>query len=235
MKARGLSTTAADERGMITARRLDLPSAMAGFAAPPCAIQLKFLPLGTRWALLALTPPGMPVLVARWLQPYRPVAINIAPGLSPKILRAHFEELPTPWQQMLNAVTVHYVELTPEGSASIFVQDSKEKIEKFLQSIPENVTHVRERKTQASVERVKLTARQLEVLALAVALGYYETPHKLNLRSLADKLHLSVGAVSELLRRGESLIITNYVDSLSESNWDSNRMPDDPPPAGFEP
>jgi hypothetical protein len=169
--------------------------------------------------LLALTAPGMPTQVARWLQPFRPADIMIGPGIAPKVLRAHFKELPKPWEQMLSTVIVHYVELTPEGSASIFVEDSPEKVQRFVESLPGDPLQVRERKTQTSAGRVKLTGRQLEVLSLAVALGYYETPHKLNLRALGKRLGLSVGTVSELLRRGESLIITNYIDSLSESRW----------------
>lgn len=196
-----------------------MPCAAAGFApAPPCRVHIKFIPRGQRWTLLALTDPGFPPKVARWLEPFGPSAIDIAPGIAPKVLRATFEQLPEPWQRMLSAVVVHYVQLTPQGAASIFVEDSPEKVERFVSSIQGRTPGVRERRTQLG-SRVMLTARQLEVLSLAVALGYYETPHKLSLRTLASKLGLSVGAVSELLRRGETLIITNYIDSLSASSW----------------
>ena len=204
----------------IVARRVDLPGALLGFTpAPPCQVHLKFLPSGDRWTLLGLVPPGMPPRVAEWLQAFRPSVINIAPGITPRILRAQFDELPAAWLQLVSTVIVHSLELTPEGSASVFVEDSPAKVAAFIATIPDSRLQVRERKSQSSPERVKLTARQLEVMSLAVALGYYETPHKLNLRLLAQKLGLSVGAVSELLRRGESLIVTNYIDSLSESEW----------------
>ncbi len=161
----------------------------------------------------------MPAKVARWLMPFGPTEINIAPGIAPRVLRAKFNVLPPLWKDMLARVTVHYVDLTPEGTASIFVADSGDKVDHFVQMLRGESSVVRARQSLQGPARVELTARQLEVLALAVALGYYETPHKVSLRGLAKKLALSVGATSELLRRGESLIITNYVDALTASNW----------------
>jgi hypothetical protein len=210
----------------MVARRIDLPCQAAGFpTAPPCRLQLKFLPQGETWTLLALTEPGLTSQVSRWLLPFGPLEVLIAPGLAPKVLRAKFDALPAAWTQMLSTVRVQYVQLTPEGSASIFVEDSPDKVDGFVATLRLESFAVRQRKTQAGPAVVRLTARQLEVLALAVALGYYETPHKVSLRTLASKLGLSVGAVSELLRRGESLIITNYVDTLSAASW---HLPDEP-------
>ncbi|HVM45584.1 MAG TPA: helix-turn-helix domain-containing protein, partial [Candidatus Thermoplasmatota archaeon] len=175
-------------------------------------------PVGDHWIVVALSAPGKPAQVARWLRPHTQGEINLDPGLSPKILRARFDALPAAWARMLEDVLVIFLELTPEGSASVFVEDSQERVDRFVASLQID-EQVRQRQVEPSKERVKLTARQLEVLALAVALGYYETPHKLNLREIAQKLKISVGGVSELLRRGESLIITSYVDSLSRSQW----------------
>ncbi|HEX9815429.1 MAG TPA: helix-turn-helix domain-containing protein [Candidatus Thermoplasmatota archaeon] len=177
------------------------------------------MPRADRWTLLVLSGPGMPAKVARWLEPFGPTEINIAPGIAPRLLRAKFDVLPPIWQAMLSNVTVHYVDLTPEGSASIFVGDSLDKVERFVKILRVESPGVRARQSLPGPARVKLTSRQLEVLALAVALGYYETPHKISLRAMAKKLGLSVGATSELLRRGESLIVTNYVDALTASDW----------------
>jgi DNA-binding CsgD family transcriptional regulator len=191
----------------IVARRVDLPCSMTGFSPPPCNAQLKFEPEGSRWTMIVLCPPGKPPQVARWLEAYKPASIHIGTGLSPRILRATFDELPGRWGQML-------------------VEDVGSKVELFVQSLQLGRPEVRARKKQPDPNRVKLTPRQLEVLSLAVALGYYEVPHKLNLRELAQKLSLSVGAVSELLRRAEALVITSYIDSLSESLWESDAVAD---------
>jgi DNA-binding CsgD family transcriptional regulator len=210
----------------IVARRVDLPCSMTGFSPPPCNAQLKFEPEGSRWTMIVLCPPGKPPQVARWLEAYKPASIHIGTGLSPRILRATFDELPGRWGQMLASVQVQFAQLTPDGSASIFVEDVGSKVELFVQSLQLGRPEVRARKKQPDPNRVKLTPRQLEVLSLAVALGYYEVPHKLNLRELAQKLSLSVGAVSELLRRAEALVITSYIDSLSESLWESDAVAD---------
>ena len=203
----------------VAAYRVDIPCQQAGFNPPPCAVQLKFLPLGTRWTLLALTTPGRAPDIASWLQAYRPASLEIAPGLAPKVLRATFDALPPTWDRMLSGVIVHYLELSPDGAASLFVQDSRTNVKRFIDVMPPGLPVVRARRRLEPGERVQLTARQLEAVSLAVALGYYELPHKLNLRTLAGKLGLSVGATSELLRRGESLIVTGYLDALAEARW----------------
>lgn len=203
----------------VMARRIDLPASELGFSSPPVAVSLSFFPLAKGWSLVARSPPAKPAAVARWLEPYGPRLITIAPGLSPKVLRATFDTLPPAWQQFLDAVIVHYLEIKPDGSASLFIEDTPDKVESFIASIQSAVPDARSRKTLAGAGPVRLTARQIEVMALAVALGYYEIPHKITLRTLAKKVALSVGAASELLRRGEALIISNYMDSLSQSVW----------------
>lgn len=207
----------------MTARRVDLPSSMTGFSSPPYQIQIKFLrdEPEDQWRLVALTAPGKPPQIARWLENYDPVSIYIGTGISPRILRANFEGLPGNWAKIVNSVNLQFAQLTPEGVASLFIEDDPQRVESFLASMERGDPEVRARKAHMDPERVKLTPRQLEVLSIAVALGYYEVPHKLNLRQLAGKLDLSVGAVSELLRRAEALIITSYVDSLSKDRWDT--------------
>lgn len=202
----------------VVARRVDFPCSLLGFTPPPCNVQLTFLPLADHWILVGLSAPGRPAQLARWLQPHTRGEINVDPGLSPKILRARFETLPAPWARMLADVFVIFLELTPEGTASVFIEDSQERVDLFVASLQVD-DKVSQRDVLPANESIELTARQLEVLALAVALGYYETPHKLNLREIAEKLKISVGGLSELLRRGESLIITHYIDSLSRSRW----------------
>lgn len=203
----------------VMARRIDLPASDLGFATPPVAVSISFFPLPRGWSLVAMSPPAKPPAVARWLEPYGPRLITIAPGLSPKILRATFDTLPPAWQQVLDAVIVRYLEIKPDGSASLFIEDTPDKVESFVAAIHSAVPEARSRKTLSGEGPVRLTARQVEVMALAVALGYYEIPHKITLRTLAKKVALSVGAASELLRRGEALIISNYMDSLSQSVW----------------
>jgi len=192
-------------------------------------VHLKFLP-GKSWTLLAVSAPGTPPLVAEWLEPYGPRSIQIAPGLTPKVLRAQFGTLPEAWAKVHDAVAVQSIELNPDGSASMFVQDSLARIQRFVAKVPGSRMGVRSRKTQSGPGRARLTARQLEALSLAVALGYFETPHRVSLRDLARRMGLSVGSVSQLIRRAQASVVTSYMDTLSAAQWQTGEAEafDDP-------
>jgi DNA-binding CsgD family transcriptional regulator len=204
----------------VVEKRVDLPTESAGFSTPPCKVQLKFLPEDDHWTVVATTPPAKPPKVAQWLEDYDPVSIHIAPGLSPKVLRANFEELPDAWEEILATADVRFIELNPGGAASVFLEDTAARIEELIDHLEEATDDVRDREMQAGPRQAGVTARQQEILSLAVAHGYYEIPHNLTLRDLAEKLDLSVGTVSQLLRRAEARIITSYVDALAESRWE---------------
>ncbi|PSG96076.1 hypothetical protein BRD56_12435 [Thermoplasmatales archaeon SW_10_69_26] len=204
----------------VVEKRVDLPCRAAGFTTPPCKVQLKFLQEDEGWTLVATTPPAKPPKVAQWLEDRDPVSIHIAPGLSPKVLRANFDELPTDWEALLTMADIRFIEVNPGGAASIFVEDTSARIEELVSSLEEETADVRVREMQSGPREAGVTARQQEILSLAVAHGYYEIPHNLTLRDLAEKLDLSVGTVSQLLRRAEARIITSYVDAVSESRWE---------------
>ncbi|AWR99562.1 helix-turn-helix domain-containing protein [Metallosphaera hakonensis] len=57
-----------------------------------------------------------------------------------------------------------------------------------------------------------LTARQEQILRIALEAGYYEFPRKITIRGLAEKLELSVSSLSEIIRRAEKNVIINYFD-----------------------
>lgn len=56
-----------------------------------------------------------------------------------------------------------------------------------------------------------LTARQREVLQIAVEKGYYEVPRRVTYDDIAEHLDCSAGAVGQHLRRIESTILTEIV------------------------
>lgn len=60
-----------------------------------------------------------------------------------------------------------------------------------------------------------LTDRQGEVLAAAVAAGYYETPREGTLADVAAAVDAGRGAVSETLRRAEGALARAYLDGRS--------------------
>lgn len=56
-----------------------------------------------------------------------------------------------------------------------------------------------------------LTARQQEILAVAVRAGYYEDPRRASQRDLARTLDLAPATVSQALRRIEARVFSNFV------------------------
>lgn len=58
-----------------------------------------------------------------------------------------------------------------------------------------------------------LTARQQEVVELAVEHGYYDSPRHCTLSDLAERLDVNKSVVSRVLQRAEKHIITTYCSS----------------------
>ncbi|HEX2065852.1 MAG TPA: helix-turn-helix domain-containing protein [Candidatus Thermoplasmatota archaeon] len=206
--------------GTRVVRRIDLPCTGAGFQKPPCHVQLRFLPVREGWTLMVRTAPNMSSAVAKWLQETPAARVTVAPGLAPRVVRADFEALPTAWQELLSALRVHHLGITPEGVASVFVEGTVEQVDGLLARLQSESANVRCRATILEPQVPKLTRRQIDALSTAVAMGYYDIPHNLDLRTLAATMGISLGSVSELLRRGESAVIMNYVDSLASAPWD---------------
>lgn len=55
-----------------------------------------------------------------------------------------------------------------------------------------------------------LTTRQEQIVKLALEMGYFEFPKKIRLEELSERLGISAGTLSEILRRAEKKILTHY-------------------------
>lgn len=221
--------------------RFDCSAQAVGFPdPPPVAVHLKFLQTGGRWSVFALTKAGRLSQVADWMQIHDPETIRSPPKTAPRVLCAEFQRLPEPWEWLLIA-DVHAVTVHPAGAASILVRDRPDALARFAVELDARIA-VAEAAAATSADisaehfagapraRPKATAtitpigviptpRQQEVLSLAVALGYYEVPHKVNQRTMAKKLGMSVGGLSELLRRAESSIIAEWAYHALDTEW----------------
>ena len=60
------------------------------------------------------------------------------------------------------------------------------------------------------VEKEDLTTRQEQIVKMALNLGFYEFPKKIRLVDLSEKLGISPGTLSEILRRAEKHILMKY-------------------------
>ena len=219
-------------KGAIAAvHRIDLPVAQTGFTTPPCDVHIKFLPspaTNEGWTLLAHAAAGKPDALARWLKPHPAITdIRVAPGIATKLLRARAAVLPGEWATVASFTKVHHLDLAPDGNAAWFVEGVRDQVWALVRHLeqsstaPLGSTEVRCRPVVGNDRGAPITRRQFEALATAVSLGYYEIPHRLDLRTLAARTGLSLGSVSELLRRAEGAILTHYIDS-SLMGWPPN-------------
>ena len=207
---------------MPTVHRIDLPCDQTGFKCPPPHdVHIKFLPNLPPlqgWTLLAHAAAGKPEALARWLADQGFQDVRVEPGLAPKLLRASVRELPPIWAEAAAFAKVHHLDLAADGHASWFVEGAKADILAFVedlegkQKVPLAATEVRCRPVSVR-RRAPITRRQFEALASAVAMGYYDSPHRIDLRSLAAQAGVSLGSLSELLRRAEAAVLTHYVDA----------------------
>lgn len=213
-----------------TVHRLDLRCEQTGFSTPPFDVHLKFLPspiAGAGWTLLAHAAAGKPDALARWLPSHAGIAnVRVAPGLAPKLLRATAVNLPPEWATVASFARIHHLDLAANGHASWFVEGVRDRIWALVKHLEAtgaadakggaastSAADIRCRPVHGGRSNAPITRRQFEALSTAVALGYYEIPHRLDLRQLAKRTGLSLGSVSELLRRAEGAILTHYVDS----------------------
>jgi hypothetical protein len=208
----------------VLTKRVDLPCEAAGLTAPPVPVHLKFIPSGDRWSLLTLVEAGQAPALARWLRTFGPTSMQSGSGVAPKLIRAEFTTLPEPWEALLGTIRVHHIDVLPDGTASLFVEGTLEQYASLLVLTQTADPKVRMRADESAIPIAAMTARQFEALSTAVALGYYDIPHRMNLRTLAKKLNVTVGSVAELLRRAEAAVLTRYVDARAGSRWDDHSV-----------
>lgn len=206
-----------------TVHRIDLPCEQTGFLCPPPHdVHIKFLPNLpplAGWTLLAHATAGRPDALARWLAEHPGIEdVRVEPGLAPKLLRATVARLPPTWETASSFARVHHLDLAADGQASWFIEGAKADILSFVedlearQGVPLKATEVRCRPVHER-HRAPISRRQFEALSAAVAMGYYDIPHRIDLRALAAQSGISLGSLSELLRRAEAAVLTHYVDA----------------------
>ena len=64
--------------------------------------------------------------------------------------------------------------------------------------------------TSHHMQKRQITSRQEDLVRIAFDLGYFEFPKRINLEELSAKLGISIGTLSEILRRGEKHILSKY-------------------------
>jgi predicted DNA binding protein len=63
------------------------------------------------------------------------------------------------------------------------------------------------------MQKRQITSRQEQLMRIAFDLGYFEFPKRVNLEQLSQRLGISTGTLSEILRRGEKHVLSRYFEA----------------------
>jgi SAM-dependent methyltransferase len=133
-------------------------------------------------------------------------------------LFAYVHARPSPVvRDLLRIVREHEVVLdypirfVDDGGLAVTAIGDRDSVRELVDHLPETVGfEVREfGEYDPTEERIasRLTERQTEVLAMAVAMGYYENPRQTTCRELGEELECTAGTVAEHLRVIESKVL----------------------------
>ena len=107
-------------------------------------------------------------------------------------------------------VVVPPIVYTSAGDAVFTVLGDSEDLRAVVTELPDRVDSTVDRVGEFDHHRspgAALTARQRDVVAAAVDLGYYEVPRVATLADVADELGVAASTVSDHLRKAESVVM----------------------------
>ncbi|MBI2185388.1 MAG: helix-turn-helix domain-containing protein [Thaumarchaeota archaeon] len=100
----------------------------------------------------------------------------------------------------------------PDGTSDwTLTVAGNEALRRVLKSLHDGNIGVRVKKMVRLSRKDIITARQEQVLAVAVQAGYYDFPRRISQTELASRMGMATATVSEILRRGERKIVGEYL------------------------
>lgn len=196
---------------------LALTAAAIGLVPPPVPVDARLARDGAEWRVVARASAGDAARTAEWLK--RIGATSVVPPTRPEgtIVSAGFDVLALPLARAAERLRVRELRLAPGGEVQLVATADRDALHAFMNDVPGA------RIKRCGPARVRprrlLTPRQEEVLARAVAEGYYRVPRDITLVQLARKCGVSTSSLSEILRRAEGRVIQSYAE------WGNTNMP----------
>ena len=90
------------------------------------------------------------------------------------------------------------------------ILDGYSELKKLLKEFVDSKIEVKVIKVVKVKQGSIITARQEQIVKIALEAGFYDFPRRITLRKLAEKLNISPSTLSEILRRAERNIIETY-------------------------
>jgi hypothetical protein len=154
---------------------------------------------------------------------HMPELINyqISPVEDRIITFAHFE--PNDMLRALLQIPQHHeivpdfpIEFVAGGGIRLRIVGTEDRIRDAMAAVPEAIAVELEKLGDYAPENERLlgqlTDRQREVAALAVEMGYYDTPRKVTYDDIADEVDVAPGTVGEILRKVESRLLNTLFE-----------------------
>ncbi len=173
---------------------------------------------GQGWRLMAWSEDGEIEGAVAWLKEmdgWTPAATTKRPE---HLVVLEAADLPSGWTWARNPKGAITLTLRPDGRASISAEGLAKDLGPFV-SYWEGEGHTVSTSAVPSpiapdIGAGILTRRQSEALSRAAAAGYYDIPRRVRLEDLASEMDMSMGGLSELLRRAESRLVKAYISTL---------------------
>ncbi len=100
---------------------------------------------------------------------------------------------------------------TEDGSLLLRVMAGERKnLRDFITKLEDGGCEVRIISLRDPEKEDLLTERQEEILRTAYEMGYFEYPKRVNIKTLAERLGMSISTLSEMLRKSEKKVLEYY-------------------------
>lgn len=198
--------------------QVQVPVGSLGLATPPHTLRVRLMNAGKGWRLMAWSEDGEIEGAVTWLKEldgWTPAATTKRPE---HLVVLEAADLPSGWTWARKPTGAITLTLRPDGRASLSAEGLGKDLGPFV-SYWEDQGHTVSTSAVPSpiapdIGAGILTRRQSEALSRAAAAGYYDIPRRVRLEDLAGEMDMSMGGLSELLRRAESRLVKAYISTL---------------------
>ncbi|AAK40773.1 bacterio-opsin activator [Saccharolobus solfataricus] len=114
--------------------------------------------------------------------------------------------------KILSQYTIMNGALTDDGIFWTLILNGYTELRELLNSLIDITKEVRVLKVVKAEKKDAITARQEQILRIALEAGFFDYPRRIGLKDLAKKLNISPSSLSEIIRRAEKNVITAYFE-----------------------
>ncbi|EWG08270.1 MAG: bacterio-opsin activator HTH domain-containing protein [Candidatus Aramenus sulfurataquae] len=120
-------------------------------------------------------------------------------------------ELDAPVETILSGYIILNGVVWPEEVRWTVILSDYAELKRLLREFVDRKIEVKITRVVKAKSQDVLTARQEQILKIAFEAGFFDYPRKIKIQELAEKLNMSVSNLSEILRRAEKNVISNYL------------------------